>query len=108
MRVAVMVLFLFISMPVLSQMVLAQEVSDTADKPVLIKAIDIEGFVLGDKERFTKLFKPFRGKYLLKQDMDGILSQVQLIYEREGYQELVSITYQVIKRRLVFTVLMKE
>ncbi len=30
--------------------------------------------------------------------------EIKVIYEREGYQQLVSITYQVDKHRLVFTV----
>lgn len=74
---------------------------------VLIRAIELDGFVLGDKARFEKLFKPYRNRYLTQSDMDEILHKVQAIYEREGYQQLVKITYQIIKKhRLVFTALM--
>ena len=73
---------------------------------VLIRSISIEGFVLQDKEQFTKLFKPYRNKHMTTADMDAILKEIQVIYEREGYQQLVSITYQVQKHRLVFTALM--
>jgi hemolysin activation/secretion protein len=72
----------------------------------LIKSIDMEGFVLQDKDQFVKLFKPYRNKYLTTADMDGILQQIQVIYEKEGYQQLVTITYHVDKHRLLFTALM--
>ncbi len=72
----------------------------------LIREIQMQGFVLGDKNRFTKLFKPYRDKYLTTDDMNSLLQQVRLMYEREGYLELVSINYQVVKHRLIFTVLM--
>ena len=62
--------------------------------------------MLGDKSRFVKLFKPYRNKYLTGTDMDTILQKIQAIYEQEGYAQLVSISYQVTKHRLVFTVLM--
>jgi len=107
MRCGFLALFLLFSLPLLAGNLQAQQ-TVVDDKPVLVRSIDIQGFVLGDKGRFIKLFRPFRGKHLTTADMDGILSQVQLIYEREGYQELVSISYQVTKHRLVFTVLMKE
>ena len=72
-----------------------------------ISAIELDGFVLGDKGRFEKLFKAYRNKYLTQTDMDELLQKVQAIYEREGYQQLVTITYQVVKKhRLVFTALM--
>ena len=72
----------------------------------MIRNIDIDGFVLGDKSRFVKLFKPYRNKYLTTIDMDAILQKIQAIYEQDGYRLLVSITYQVSKHRLAFTVLM--
>ena len=62
--------------------------------------------MLGDKDQFIKLFKPYRNKYLTSADMDAILQKIQVMYERDGYQQLVSISYQVIKHRLVFTALM--
>ena len=65
-----------------------------------------EGFVLGDKDRFVNLFKPYRNKYLKTADMDDILQKIRIIYEREGYQQLVSITYKVVKHKLIFTALM--
>ena len=73
---------------------------------VLIRNITIDGFVLGDKDRFLKLFKPYSNKHLTTSDMDDILQKIEIIYEREGYKELVSINYQVIKHLLKFTVLM--
>jgi len=76
------------------------------DKGVLVRSIDIDGFVLGDKGQFIKLFKPYRNKYLTGADMDAILLQIQIIYEREGYKVLVSISYKVTKHHLEFTVLM--
>jgi ribosomal protein S12 len=76
------------------------------NKGVLIREITINGFVLGDKGQFKKLFKPYRSKYLTPDDMDALLEKIRVIYERDGYKELVSITYQVIKHRLVFSALM--
>jgi len=38
--------------------------------------------------------------------MDGILQQIQVMYEKEGYQQLVTITYHVDKHHLLFTALM--
>jgi hypothetical protein len=72
----------------------------------LIHNIVMEGFVLGDKDQFIKLFKPYRNKYLSTQDMDAILQKIQDIYQLNGYQQLVSVSYRVDKHRLVFTALM--
>jgi len=72
----------------------------------LSRDIQMDGFVLQNKEQFIKLFKLYRNKYLTTDDMNLILQKIQGIYEREGYQELVNINYQVIKHRLVFTALM--
>ena len=102
MRYCVFVLLLFISWPVLAQNIPALQVI-SQDKGVLVRSIVIEGFVLEDKGQFVKLFKPYRNKYLTTADMDGILQKIQVIYEKEGYQQLVSITYQVTKHRLVYT-----
>lgn len=74
---------------------------------ILIREVLIQGFVPDDtRPEIMKLFKPFRNKYLAASDMDGILGKLQAIYEREGYQQLVAINYQVINHRLVFTVSM--
>jgi hypothetical protein len=71
-----------------------------------IHDVTIEGFVLGDKGQFRKMFRPYRNKNLTKDDMDALLQKIQNIYEREGYLQLVTITYQVKKHRLVYTVSM--
>ena len=105
MRYCVLILLLFISLPVSAQNVTAQKVQ-SQDKGTLIRHVDIEGFVLGDKNQFVKLFKPYRNKYLTAAGIDEILEKIKVIYEKEGYQQLVSITYRVIKHRLVFSVLM--
>jgi len=105
MRYCFLILLLFISWPVSAQNVISQPAATQA-KGSLIRNIDVEGFVLGDKSRFVKLFKPYRNKYLTGTDMDTILQKIQAIYEQEGYAQLVSISYQVTKHRLVFTVLM--
>ena len=103
MRYGILVLLLLISLPVVTQnAVAAQDVP----QGILIHDIAMEGFVLGDKEQFTKLFKPYRNKYVTAADMDKILQEIQIIYEQEGYQQLVSITYEVKKHRLVYTALM--
>jgi len=96
---------LFTSFPVLAQDVTAPSAA-VEDRGILIHNIVLEGFVLGDKNQFTKLFKPYRNKHLTRADMDAILQEIQHIYEEQGYQQLVSISYQVIKHRLVFTALM--
>jgi hypothetical protein len=105
MRYCFLIVSLFISFPVFAQNVAVTQAA-ISDKGILIRDISMEGFVLGDKERFVKLFKPYRNKHLTTTDMDDILQKIQIIYEREGYQELVSIGYKVTKHRLVFTVLM--
>ena len=107
MRYCILILLLFIPWPISAQNVNAPQVL-MKDKGVLIRNIEIGGFVLGDKNQFIKLFKPYRNKYLKTSDMDEILQEIQAIYERGGYKELVSISYQVIKRRLIFTVLMSS
>ncbi len=70
----------------------------------LIHSITMEGFLLQDKNQFVKLFKPYQNKYLSKADMDAILQKIQGIYEQEGFQQLVAITYAVNKHHLIFTV----
>ncbi len=105
MRNYVLILMFLMSLPVFAE---NSAYAQTApkEKGVLIREISMDGFVLGDKERFIKIFKPYRNKYLTTADMDDILQKIELIYEREGYQQLVTISYQVIKRRLVYTALM--
>jgi len=105
MRYCVLILLFFISLPITAREVAA---SQAVSKPqgTLIRDIVIEGFVLGDKNQFVKLFKPYRNKHLTTADMDEILQKIQVIYEREGYLELVTISYQVTKHRLVYTALM--
>lgn len=105
MRHGVLIFLLCVSLPLSAQDASAAQ-ADAQQNGVLIRNIAIEGFVLQDKEQFTKLFKPYRNKHLTTADMDAILKQIQVIYEREGYQQLVSITYQVAKHRLVYTALM--
>jgi hypothetical protein len=105
MRYFLLILLLFIPFPVSAQSVPSAQIA-LQDKGILIHDIEMDGFVLGNKDQFVKLFKPYRNKYLTKSDMDAILMQIQVFYEREGYQQLVSITYQVVKHRLIFTALM--
>ena len=103
MRFSLLILLLFISLPASAQNIAAPSASQQAQK-ILIQKIEIQGFVLGDKNQFVKLFKPYRNKYLSKAGMDAILQKIQGIYEQEGFQELVAITYAVNKHRLIFTV----
>ena len=105
MRYFIIILLLLIPVRVFAQNAASIQ-NETAIPHTLIKSISIEGFVLQDKDQFIKLFKPFRNKYLTTSDMDAILHKIQDIYEQEGYQELVSITYKVTKHRLVYNALM--
>ncbi len=102
MRYLILILLLFISLPVPFQNAAAQEASQP--QSTLIRKITIEGFVLGDKNQFTKLFKPYRNKHISQGDIDIILQAIQEIYEQGGYQGLVSIEYQVKNKNLTFTV----
>ena len=106
MRYCFLILLLFISLPVFAQNVLAPQTVVGQDKGVLVRTIVMEGFVLGEKSRFIKIFKPYRDKYLTSAQMDVILEKIRHIYEEEGYQQLVSINYKLIKHKLVFTALM--
>jgi len=105
MRYGVMI-SLFLAMVPLSISNAAAANTGSQRQGVLVRSITIEGFVLQDKEQFAKLFKPFHDKYLTTQDTDSLLKQIQVIYEREGYQQLVAITYKLDKHRLVFSVSM--
>jgi hemolysin activation/secretion protein len=105
MRYYVLVLLLLIPFCASAQNVAPLPTAASVQR-TLVRNIEIEGFVLGDKNQFLKIFKPYRNKYLTTADMDAILQEIQIIYERDGYQQLVSITYHVDKHRLVFTVLM--
>jgi len=105
MRYLALILLLLMPLPLSAQNA-ADPQASVPDTGTLIRSITMEGFELEDKNQFVKLFKHYRNKYLTKDDMDGILQKVQDIYEKEGYQQLVSISYQVIKHRLVFTALM--
>jgi|GEM_PF-3424733 hemolysin activation/secretion protein len=105
MRQSVLIILLFASLTLSARDGAASQAAPQ-QQGTLISSIVIEGFVLQDKEQFTKLFKPYRNKHLTTADMDAILDQIQVIYEREGYQQLVSITYHVNKHRLIFTALM--
>jgi len=102
MRYCILMVLLFLSVPVSAQNAPAGQIVPN-DKGTLIRNIDIDGFVLQDKDQFLRLFKPYRNKHLTASDMDGILQQIKDIYEKEGYQQLVAITYHVEKRRLVYT-----
>ena len=64
MRYCVLIVLLFISLPVSVQNVSASRQCCKARQGILIRNIEIEGFVLGDKDQFVKLFKPYRNKYL--------------------------------------------
>jgi len=107
MRYCILIVLLFISLPVSAQNAPFTQ-ADVKDQGVLVHNITIQGFVLGDKDQFVKLFKPYRNKYLSADKIDAILQQLKKIYEREGYQELVSIDYQLDKRTLTFTVTLIE
>ena len=105
MRYSFLILLCFIFMPLtVQQAAAAQSVSQ--EKGVLIRDIRMDGFVLGDRDQFAKIFKPYRNKFLTTEDMDDILQKIQIVYEREGYKELVTITYKATKHRLVYTALM--
>ena len=102
MRGILLIAVLLISFPVFFEKTYAGQ-AETIMQRSLVKSIVIKGFVLGDKDRFVKIFKPYRHKRLTVADMDAMLKQVQDIYEREGYKQLVSITYKVNKHLLVYT-----
>ncbi len=104
MRYCALILLLFISLPVFAQNIPAPQVVSQA-QGALISSIKIEGFVLEEqKNQFVKLFKPYRNKHLSQADIDAILQALQEIYEQAGYQGLISIKYNIIKRCLTFTV----
>lgn len=105
MRYGVMLLLFLAMMPLSAPNAVAAN-ADSRAQGVLVRSITIDGFVLQDKEQFTRLFKPYRNKYLTEEDTDQLLKQIQVIYEREGYQQLVSITYKLDKHHLAFSVLM--
>jgi len=105
MRYWVFILLIFMSFPVSAQNVVAPQ-GTAALKQTLIRSITMEGFQLQDKNQFVRLFKPHLNKYLSKSDMDALLEKIQNIYEQEGFQQLVSITYAVNKHHLIFTVSM--
>lgn len=75
---------------------------------VLIKVISVQGFQLGDKDQqqLIQLFKPFRDKWLTRDQLDDLLQKVEFIYDSEGYQGLVAVTYNVDHHRLIFSALM--
>ena len=106
MRFIILIVLILFPINAFAQNSVVDSAATSEEKPVLIKNILMEGFVLQDKNQFVKLFKPYRNKYLKTADMDGILHKIQGIYEQEGYQQLVSISYKVEKHRLVFTALM--
>ena len=105
MRYCMLLALFFISLPVSTRYVEAQQAA-LPMQSILIHNIVLEGFVLEDKDQFVKLFKPYRNKYLTNDDINTILQKIQVIYEKEGYQQLVSISYQVTKHHLVYTALM--
>ena len=105
MRYYILTALLLMPLPALAQNAPASQAVLKPQAP-LIRNIEIEGFVLGDKVQFVKLFKPYRNKHLTTADMDAILQQIKDIYEREGYLQLVAITYHADKHRLIFTVSM--
>jgi Skp family chaperone for outer membrane proteins len=99
------ILLLLLSCGVSAQNVASSTAVVQADR-ILIHSITMDGFMLQDKNQFTKLFKPHINKYLSKTDMDMILQKVQDIYDQGGFQQLVSITYSVKKHHLTFMVAM--
>jgi len=107
MRYFVLAVLFFIPLSVTAQNVEAQQ-TDTTPQSVLIHNIQMEGFVLQDKNQFVKLFKPYRNKYLTADDVDAILRQIQEIYEQAGYQGLVSIEHRISKKCLIFTIALIE
>jgi len=105
MRYWIFILFVLMPFSVSAQNIATPSAAVSLER-ILIRSITIEGFLLQDKNQFTKLFKPYRNKYLSKVDMDAILQKLQDIYEQEGFAQLVSITYAVNQHRLTFTVSM--
>lgn len=105
MRYWIFILMVIMPLGVSAQNVVASQATVPVER-TLIHNITMEGFLLQDKNQFVKLFKPYRNKHLSKADMDVILQQVQEIYEQEGFQSLVSITYSVHKHQLIFMVSM--
>jgi len=98
-------IFLLMSWPASAQNVTAAQSTEQVQR-TLISNITLEGFLLEDKGQFVKMFKLYRNKYLTKADMDNILQKIEDVYDQEGFQQLVSITYTVNKHRLVFSVAM--
>ena len=105
MRYIMLVIFFLISLPPLTPDAFSKQMVSQHDG-ILIRNISMEGFVLEDKSQFVKLFKPYRNKYLTTDDIGEILQKIRIIYEKEGYQQLVTISYRLIKHRLIFTALM--
>src|SRR5258708_4638104 len=103
MRYYILLLLFFIPLPASAQDTNAPQALAQGQR-ILIQKIEIEGFVLPDRNQFVKLFKPHRNKHLSAIDIDTILQQVGGLYEQAGYQGLVSIKYHIIKRNLIFTV----
>ena len=102
MRLFLVLLFL-VSAPILSGRSFAAD-HDQQAQGQFVKSITIQGFVLDDKDQFVRIFKPYRNKYLTAVDIDTILQELQERYEQAGYQGLISIEYQIQRKRLTFSV----
>ena len=53
-------------------------------KGVLIRDIEMEGFVLGDKEPICQIFKPYRNKYLTKLIWTRSFKRSKLFMKEKG------------------------
>ncbi len=78
------------------------------DGHVLVRQITVDGFLLKEKSKFAKMFKKYRNKKLSTDEVNRVVDQVRSLYVEAGYENLVLLTYQIIKGQLHIFIALKK
>lgn len=90
------VLFMFMLVVATSSIAALPDPGET----VLVKKVDITGFLLHDKAAIKSIERKWRNIHLSRDDINQIVDEVMSLYIQEGYEKLVYITPQY-KRRVL-------
>lgn len=70
------------------------------EEKVFVKKIMLKGVNLLNQDRIKDIILPFQKKWLEKKDIQQIIESVKQAYKEKGYsEELVKISYQIIKNK---------
>ena len=71
---------------------------------ILIRSIEIKGFVLNDRKPLDQIIKSRRNKRLSQEQIQKIIEEIKTVYLEAGYGSLVNITDTIKKNKLIIEV----